>query len=81
VTEVIYQLCVIIYVCEYICIWILRECLFVYVEHNNKLERGLWERYVSFVTEVIYQLCVIIYVCEYIYICVYILVNIGACLV
>jgi len=39
-------------------IWILRECLFVYVEHNNELERGLWGRDVWFVTEVIYQLCV-----------------------
>ena len=38
-------------------IWILRKCLFVYVEHNNRLERGLWGRDVWFVTEVIYKLC------------------------
>jgi len=39
--------------------WIIRECLFIYVEHNNKLERGLWGHDVWFVTEVIYQLCVV----------------------
>jgi len=39
-------------------IWILRECLFVYVEHSNKLERGLQKRDVRFVSEFTYQLCV-----------------------